>query len=225
VTVPGCCSERTAATPFRSSEEFYQLFSEAVALRLRSDVPVGVCLSGGLDSSSIVSVLLQDHQKNDLHTFSAVYGKGQSSDETEYILQYSAALKNMHFTTPDALTLYNDLNRFVTAHGEPIPSTAPYAQFKVMELARGNVVVTLDGQGVDEMLAGYHYFFGYYFKDLLQHGHLPRLITEIGHYLIKHRSLFGMQTFAYFLLPVKWRTRTRVSEKGYLSPGFANAFS
>lgn len=214
-----------AATPFRSSEEFCQLFSDSVALRLRSDVPVGVCLSGGLDSSSIVSVLLQDHQKKDLHTFSAVYGKGQSSDETEHILQYAAALKNMHFTTPDALNLYNDLDRFVAAHGEPIPSTAPYAQFKVMELARSNVVVTLDGQGADEMLAGYHYFFGYYFKDLLQHGHLPRLLTEIGHYLIKHQSLFGIQTFAYFLLPAKWRTRTRVSEKGYLSPDFSDAFS
>ncbi len=209
---------------FSGPKEFRDLFSSTVGLRLRSDVPVGVCLSGGLDSSSIVSVLLDGFQKNDLNTFSAVYKKGQYGDETRYIHEYKPLLKNMYFTTPDAESLEKDLKTFVKAHAEPIPSTAPYAQFKVMELAKDHVVVTLDGQGADEELAGYHYFFGYFFKDLLQQGKLLTLSRESFYYLIIHRSLFGLKTFLYFLLSEKLRTSLRTNEKGYLNKEFADAY-
>ena len=63
---------------------------------------------------------------------------------------------------------YDDIEQFIEAHAEPMPTTSPYAQFKVMELAHKHAVVTLDGQGADEELAGYHYFFGFYFKDLFK---------------------------------------------------------
>jgi asparagine synthase (glutamine-hydrolysing) len=208
---------------FTGPEEFRDLFSSAVGLRLRSDVPVGVCLSGGLDSSSIVSVLLDDFQKKDLHTFSAVYKKGQYGDETEFIDEYRPLLENMYFTTPDAQTLERDLNTFIQAHAEPIPSTSPYAQFKVMKLAKNHVVVTLDGQGADEELAGYHYFFGNFFKDLLVTGRWGSLSRELFFYLSKHRSLYGLKTFVYFLLPKKIRASLRTSEKGYISPDFVQA--
>ncbi|MCJ7483462.1 MAG: asparagine synthase (glutamine-hydrolyzing) [Thermodesulfovibrionales bacterium] len=206
--------------PFRNPGEFRELLSSAVGLRLRSDVPVGVCLSGGLDSSSIVSILLKDYEKKDLSTFSAVYEKGQFGDETEYINEYKPFLKNMFFTTPSAETLYADLSTFVTVHAEPIPSTSPYAQFKVMELAKGKVVVTLDGQGADEELAGYHYFFGYFFKDLFKQMRLGKLSYEMFYYLINHHSFYGLKTFLYFLLSEKSKTRLRVDEKGYLNREF-----
>ena len=91
-----------------------------------------------------------------------------------------------------------------------------------MELAKKSVVVTLDGQGADEELAGYHYFFGLFFKDLLIHGKPILLFREIVAYLKNHKSLFGLKTFIYFLLPKKLRTLTRVSEKGYLQPAFVS---
>lgn len=210
--------------PFQNPEEYLETFQSAVGLRLRSDVPVGVCLSGGLDSSSIVSVLLKNFNKYDLNTFSAVYEKGQTGDETEFINEYLSSLNNMYYTTPNADSLYNDLDAFVSAHGEPIPSTSPYAQFKVMELAQKNVVVTLDGQGADEELAGYHYFFGYFFKDLLQNLRLFKLGSEILHYLTIHKSLFGLKTFLYFLLPENLRTRTQISAKAYLTPDFIQQY-
>jgi len=210
--------------PFQSPEEFREMLSSAVGLRLRSDVPVGVCLSGGLDSSSIVSILLKDYEKKDLNTFSAVYEKGQIGDETEYINEFKPFLKNMFFATPTAETLHTDLANFVKAHAEPIPSTSPYAQFKVMELAKGKVVVTLDGQGADEELAGYHYFFGFFFKDLLKHGRLGKLSSEMLHYLLNHHSLYGLQTFLYFLLPEKSKTQLRVNEKGYLNQEFIEKY-
>jgi asparagine synthase (glutamine-hydrolysing) len=210
--------------PFNSPEEFREMFGSAVGLRLRSDVPVGVCLSGGLDSSSIVSILLKDYDKYDLNTFSAVYEKGQLGDETEYIHEYQPFLENMYYTTPTAETLQADLSDFVKAHAEPIPSTSPYAQYKVMELAGEHVVVTLDGQGADEELAGYHYFFGFFFKDLLKQARLGKLSIEIFQYLINHHSLFGLKTFLYFLLPEKSKTNLRVNETGYLNREFVEKY-
>lgn len=211
--------------PFKSSKEYREIFSSAVGLRLRSDVPVGVCLSGGLDSSSIVSVLLKDHKFEDLNTFSAVYGKGKRGDESDFINEYKGTVKNMHYTSPNADTLYDDMACFITAHGEPIPSTAPYAQFKVMELAKDNVVVTLDGQGADEELAGYHYFFGFYFKDLFRKFRWFRFFSEIYYYLKIHRSIYGLKTLVYFLMPAFLKTKARIGEKGYLNPEFVGAYS
>lgn len=212
------------AKGFSNPDEFRELFRSSIGLRLRSDVPVGICLSGGLDSSSIVSVLLSDFDKKDLNTFSAVYSKGQIGDETDFIKEYEPFLRNMFYTTPTGESLKQDLNSFVRAHAEPIPSTAPYAQFKVMELAKGKVVVTLDGQGADEELAGYHYFFGFYFKDLLLSLKLGRLFKEIYCYLAKHRSLFGIRSFVFFLMPQKLRTSTRVKEKAYLNKRFIHDY-
>jgi asparagine synthase (glutamine-hydrolysing) len=209
---------------FKEANEFRELFSSAIGLRLRSDVPVGVCLSGGLDSSSIVSVLLRDYKKEDLKTFSAVYSAGQIGDETEFINEYKSSLRNMFFTTPSGDSLKQDLLRFIRAHAEPIPTTSPYAQFKVMESARGNVVVTLDGQGADEMLAGYHDFFSYYFKELLLNKRIFKLLTEIRKYLKNHRSLFALKAFVFFLFPEKQRTGLRVNEKKYLNRDFVKKY-
>ncbi|MFA5010582.1 MAG: asparagine synthase (glutamine-hydrolyzing) [Ignavibacteria bacterium] len=210
---------------FQSPEEYRELFSSAVGLRLRSDVPIGVCLSGGLDSSSIVSILLKEYGKNDLNTFSAIYGEGKRGDESYFIRLYKKSVNMMHFTYPTAETLLNDLENFILVHAEPIPSTAPYAQFKVMELAQKYVVVTLDGQGADEKLAGYHYFYGYYYKDLLRRFRLLRLLSEIIHYLSLHKSVYGLKTFLYFLLPSNLRTFVRVNEKGYIKDSFVKHFS
>jgi asparagine synthase (glutamine-hydrolysing) len=217
--------EKVTQNPgFAKYEDYRELFSDAIKLRLRSDVPVGVCLSGGLDSSAIVSVLLKDFQKYDLNTFSAVYNKGQTGDESEFIAEYSSLLKNMYYTTPTAQTLLDDMPAFVKAHAEPIPSTSPYAQFKVMELAKKNVVVTLDGQGADEELAGYHYFFGFFYKDLLRKAKLFKLTNEMYKYITIHRSSLALKSFLYFLLPAGMRANTRVNEKGYLHPEFVNSY-
>jgi asparagine synthase (glutamine-hydrolysing) len=207
--------------PFESSNEFSELLSSSIGLRLRSDVPVGVCLSGGLDSSAIVSLLLKDYNKKDINTFSAVYNiEGHRYDESEYIYEYKNVLDNMYYTSPTSDTLMTDMDNFIQAHNEPVTSTSHYAQFKVMELAKSNVVVTLDGQGADEMLAGYHYFFGIYFKELLRKVKLFRLSSEMLSYILKHKDLYGIKTFLYFLLPSFFKTKMRVMEKGYLAKDF-----
>jgi asparagine synthase (glutamine-hydrolysing) len=214
----------SSAKGLNDPEDFKDLFSSAVELRLRSDVPVGVCLSGGLDSSSIVAVIHKNHGAKDLKTFSAIYGRGVYGDESEFINEFEPVLKNMFFIKPDSRSLLIDLKTFVRIHGEPIPSTGPYAQYKVMELAQKNVVVTLDGQGADEMLAGYHYFFGYYFKDLLKQLQIYKLAKELIKYIKIHKSFYGLKTFIYFLLPARLKTQTRINEKGFLCKTFTENY-
>lgn len=206
--------------PFKNPEEYREMFSSAVGLRLRSDVPVGVCLSGGLDSSSIVSVLLKDYDKKDLNTFSAVYGSGRRGDESGFIDLYRGQLQNMYFAQPDEHSLLADIDDLTRAQYEPVPSTSTYAQYRVMKLAKDHVIVTLDGQGADEALAGYHYFFGFHFKNLLRSGRIGALASEMGHYYGKHRSLYGIKSLAFFLLPAFLRSQVRVMEKGYLDNDF-----
>lgn len=214
-----------AAQGFKSAGEFKNYFMDSIKLRLRSDVPVGVCLSGGIDSSSIVSSLTKELKFQGLNTFSAVYEKGQTGDESSFIDLYKGEVPFMHYTTPDADSLLRDIENFVRCHAEPIPSTSPYAQFKVMELAHKKVTVTMDGQGADEHLAGYHYFFGFYFKDLLLRFKWFTLIKEAVKYFSIHKSIYGFKTFLYFLLPSYFKTKSSVGMKKYLTEDFKDKYS
>lgn len=209
---------------FNNALEFKEELKRAVRLRLRSDVPLGVCFSGGLDSSSIVSIIIDEFKVQNLHTFSSVFDDTFSGNEKPFIDLYKDKPGKRNFTTPTSESLLNDLDRFVLCHAEPLPSTGPYAQFKVMELAGKDVVVTIDGQGADEYLAGYHYFFGFYFKDLFKRFKLCRLMSEIYYYLKIHKSLFAIKTFVFFLLPKSLRTKVRISGLGYVNEDFINRY-
>ncbi len=183
-----------------SPEEYYDLFSSSVNLRLRSDVPLGVSLSGGIDSSSVVSVLTKQYGLSELNTFSAVY-YGDENDESSYINLYRDELKNMRYTSPSVDSFLNDYSDFIEAHNEPVNDVGSYAQYKVMQLASQYVTVTLDGQGADEQLGGYHNFFGSYYRELFNSFKWLTLASENFHYLSKHKSMKGFNYFAYFMLP------------------------
>jgi asparagine synthase (glutamine-hydrolysing) len=157
-----------------------------------------------------------------LHTFSSVFDDTFSGNEKPFIDLYKDKPGKRNFTTPTAESLLNDLDRFILCHAEPLPSTGPYAQFKVMELAGKDVVVTIDGQGADEYLAGYHYFFGFYFKDLFKRFKFCRLINEIYYYVKIHKSLFAIKTFVFFMLPKSLRTKARIAGLGYVNEDFIN---
>lgn len=149
--------------------QFEDLFYTSVKRRLRSDVTVGSSLSGGLDSSLVVCVIdeLKKGSQQKQNTFSAVF-PGFKKDERKY-MDYVIAQTNVepHFVTPDEQGLLKNLKKLNWHQEEPYGSSSIYAQFCVMQLAKeNNVTVLLDGQGADEILAGYHPYYTSFFNEL-----------------------------------------------------------
>jgi asparagine synthase (glutamine-hydrolysing) len=151
---------------------FRRLFTESVQRRLRSDVPVGTSLSGGLDSSSVVMQV--DHLKTSTQlqkTFSATF-PGYERDESEFARLVAAHTTGaeQHFVSPSVRTAIDQLRDIVYHQEYPFGSASIVAQYNVMRLARANdVVVLLDGQGADEVLAGYFTYFPSYLLQLYRH--------------------------------------------------------
>lgn len=201
-------------------EHYMDLFKKAIELRLRSDVPWGVCLSGGIDSSAITATIIRELKKPDVHSFSAVYGKDSSADESNFIDEFKGIVPNMHYIYPDADRLYAHLDDYVRIQGEPTPTTSPYALYCVLDEASKYVKVILDGQGSDEAIAGYEYIPGLYYKSLFTHFHWCRLAKEIVQYAKLHKSWRHVKYMVFFLLPSKVRMKVRVKQRGYVDPAF-----
>jgi asparagine synthase (glutamine-hydrolysing) len=149
-------------------EEFNALLSASVSRRLRSDVPIGVSLSGGLDSSVLVACTLrQPDPPKALPTFSAVF-PGFEKDETPFIHQVTHHFNLPNYPTiPTAEGFIRDLQHLATQQEEPFQSSSIYAQYCVHALAAEHgVKVLLDGQGADELLAGYPKYFTWYWCEL-----------------------------------------------------------
>lgn len=163
--------------------EFADLLEDAVRLRLRSDVPVGSALSGGLDSSSIVVLanrLLLEEQVIPRHlvgehqqTFTARNAEADIDEHfySNLIVRRTGAQE--HLVYPKAETLWGELAQFAWHQDEPVNSTSQYAQWCVMRLAKQNgVTVLLDGQGGDEILAGYTAYVPLYVDQVRQYAGL-----------------------------------------------------
>lgn len=208
--------------PILEANDLNELIYDSIKLRLRSDVPVGACLSGGLDSSIIVGNVFHNFGRKDIHTFSAVYNHNQIGDETEYINEFSNELNNMHFTKPTAKSLYNDYQDFILYQNEPVPNTSAYAEYMVMKVAKDYVTVILNGQGADEELAGYKYFFGYFFKELLMDLKLLKLIREVYKYLSVQKSTYGLKAALFFLLSSKIQSAIFIQNKKFYDKNFIN---
>ncbi len=143
-------------TDNQACEKFIALFEDSINLRLRSDVAVGACLSGGLDSSSIVSVIRKLKPDMEINTFSAVF-PNDKVDESFYIdeLVKSKKLKS-HKNHPSFEQFLKDLDQILHHQDLPFPGTSIFAQWTTFQSARSNnVTVLLDGQGADESLLGY----------------------------------------------------------------------
>lgn len=149
---------------------FLELLSDSVRLRLRSDVPVGSSLSGGLDSSSLVCLVGRAQAGAVRKTFSARFDDPRL-DEGKYIdLAIAKAQAHGRMTAPSPALLAQEIERVTWHQEEPFFSTSIYAQWCVMRLAReAGVTVLLDGQGGDETLAGYHTYFGPFLRGELRH--------------------------------------------------------
>jgi asparagine synthase (glutamine-hydrolysing) len=149
-------------------ERFRELLTDSISLRLRSDVPVGSCLSGGLDSSAIVCLALGQLPKAaPYHVFTGRF-PGTGADEWERAeLTVRATGVLPHVVAPTAEGFLADLPHFMWMNELPVGSTSQYAQYCVFRLAaQTGITVLLDGQGADELLGGYEQYFRVYLAGL-----------------------------------------------------------
>jgi asparagine synthase (glutamine-hydrolysing) len=161
-------------------EEFKDIFEDAVRIRQRSDVTLGYSLSGGLDSSSIVTTARAISKDDNNSTFSLVF-PGYKYDESKYI---EAVLEKTGFphyqTTVDYDTLLEDIDKFVYSQEEPVSGLSFYGQYKLRELYKQNrVTVSLEGQGADEIISGYKSDMLAYLSGVLQRGNLTKLLKTV----------------------------------------------
>ena len=162
----------------QAADELRARFTESVRLHLRSDVPVGAALSGGIDSSAIVAVVRSLEPSLELHTFSYVASDPQLSEERWVDQAALAARATVHKTQADADELLADLDVLLACQDEPFGSTSIYAQHRVFRLAReAGIKVMLDGQGADELLGGYHTFAAARLASLVRQARWPEAVA------------------------------------------------
>jgi len=177
--------EVSITRPEEAAARFRETLQDSVRLHMRSDVPVGCALSGGLDSSAVAACVvgLEDGQgpKGLLNTFSAVF-PDDPIDERPFVDQVLAHIPaEPHFVTPTAQTFLADLDDFVWKHDEPVGSLSQYAGYAVARLTReAGVPVTLNGQGGDEVLSGYWQCYFVHLQRLVRHCQLLRLGAHFG---------------------------------------------
>lgn len=174
-------TERRDISFARAVEEVREQFVENIRLHLRSDVPVGAALSGGIDSSAVVCAMRYVMPDLPIHTFSFIAHGTDLSEESwvDSVNAHVDAVSHKVHVRPDELS--TDLDDLIRTQGEPFGSTSIYAQYRVFKLAREKgITVTLDGQGADELLAGYSGYPGQRLRSLIEQGHFGRALSFLN---------------------------------------------
>jgi len=184
----------------RIIDEFRNLFIDSVKLRLRSDVPVGSCLSGGLDSSAIVCVVnnfikekmqgssIGERQK----TFSSCF-EDLKFDERKYIEAIAQkTLSDKNYIFPNSDDLINDLTKLIYQQEEPFLGTSIFAQWRIMKTVKeSGITVLLDGQGADELLGGYRKYKLFMIKQLMGEKRYSAAYKEIIGGLLQNNRAYN----------------------------------
>lgn len=177
---------QTQSMSFSSaSDQLREMFLDNVRLHLRSDVPVGAALSGGVDSSAIVCAMRHLEPDSDINTFSYI-ARGSGVSEESWVDKVNTHVgAKAHKVIVSGDELAADLEDLITAQGEPFGSTSIYAQYRVFKKAREQgVTVTLEGQGADENQGGYNGYVGQRIRSLLDNGQLREAWSFLGQWSI-----------------------------------------
>lgn len=163
-------------------DECRYILNDSVKIRLRSDVPVGAFLSGGIDSSSIVNQILKINNSN-LHTFSMGFNSKQL-DESEMIFEL-----NDHFKTNNHHIYYNEndynliFEKYSNIYDEPFSDYSSFPTYKLCKEASKKATVVLSGDGGDEIFGGYPIY--YYSKIIDKIGYLPESLKTVLNKILK----------------------------------------
>lgn len=182
---------------------FDEIFVDSIRLRLRADVPVGTCLSGGLDSTSIVAVAHKMYRADGGGRFAAITGisSQQDNDESEYARTVAEAFDLRWIRTrPSYEDFSSSIEEVMKTQEEPFGGASIVMQYHVMKMAREfGLPVMLDGQGGDEILLGYAWYFGAWLKECILTGRWSDALTGLV-WTRRNNSLFrNSKTMAKFM--------------------------
>ncbi len=191
-----------------AAERFRELLIDSIRVRLRGDVPIGTCLSGGLDSSSIALIAHKLLRSENVHlgqkTFTAC-STNPHYDERQYSRLVNGMIgAEQNEVFPDPEIFRQEFHRLLWHQEEPFLSMSIFAQWEIMKRVRQRgVKVLLDGQGGDEILAGYIPIFGSLLAQQLRRGNVPGFARELWGVLTHHRRSIPhiIPTFALYVLP------------------------
>ncbi|MGV8081418.1 MAG: asparagine synthase (glutamine-hydrolyzing) [Syntrophales bacterium] len=190
-----------AVLPPPTADDFTAGLKRSVRLHLRSDVPVGTCLSGGLDSSVVAALAAAMNRENGNSRFDAVTARSENpeTDETPYARQVAEHCGlRWHVAAPGYEDFAGHIETCLWFQEEPVGSPSVFMQYWVMKKAKeAGLKVMLDGQGGDETLLGYERYYIAYFLELLRKGRLWDLLRE---YVLAVRN--SRMSFWWFLASV-----------------------
>jgi asparagine synthase (glutamine-hydrolysing) len=210
--------------PQYTEQEGVQLFkekmAEAVRLCMRSDVPIGTCLSGGLDSSYVAAIAAGMQVNNADNRFAAVTAASVDAQNNEAPFARMVAQQfglQWHEITPDTNAFYQSIQQVVRQQEEPIHSTSVVMQSFVMRAAKAaGIKVLLDGQGADELLLGYPVHLGVMLRQLA-----PWPATQLAANAHKHYAFDWLQLakiWAYHSHPIRKTNRQLAQWQKLLQP-------
>jgi asparagine synthase (glutamine-hydrolysing) len=152
-------SKQVSISPEEAIHQFKALFDDSLKLHVRSDVPLGATLSGGIDSSSIVSSLLKNNLSSQLETFSIYYDSTKGFDERPFIQTIEKKYPNqfqLNYYSPSEHEIAKDFDEIAYSMDFPLSGSSPISQYYVMKLAKEKgIKVILSGQGADDYMGGY----------------------------------------------------------------------
>ena len=179
--------------------EIRRLFVDSVRIRLRSDVPVGVLLSGGVDSSSIAAVARSVRSNLGAPQLLSAISDDVRFDETKHInamerhLQQAAHKAVLEVS---AGTIVEDLSTLNWINDEPVAALSVLAHYRLMECAKQfGVTVILSGQGADEIFLGYRKYLGFYLQSLIRRGRYPTAAAVLAAF-VSNRTIVNQFSLA-----------------------------
>ena len=186
-----------------STRLFSDLLTDSIQLRLRSDVKVGTCLSGGLDSSAIASIASKIYRQNSVQKFSAFTAKSTEilTDESHFAKKVAEKADiDWNLTEPTYEEFCSKIDKIIKVQEEPFGGPSIFMQYEVFnKAAENNCTVILDGQGGDEILLGYERYYPSYLLSLPKQKVLKNFIFSSKNSGLSKREL--LYYWIYFMSP------------------------
>jgi len=204
-----------------AEEEFRRLLIDATRIRLRSDAPMAVWLSGGLDSS-VITRITRSLVQEPLECYSLRY-ENWHYDESAYAVSVANEPDHyrMHWVTPDRSRLFDTIDQIVTHHDAPPPARGRYAMWHIAEETARHQKVVLTGDGSDELFGGYGIFMVPYLYDRLRRLGPPRpgkhsALTELSH-LALVRPQHSFDLMKNLITPLLYRAGIESASRGMIT--------